>query len=70
MLYIYPGGTETHLILVDLRPFSLDGAAVEFVCEKCSISVNKNSVPGDKSALKPGGLRLGNTNTGFHCYLS
>ena len=60
------GGTETHLILVDLRPFSLDSAAVEFVCEKCSISVNKNSVPGDKSALKPGRLRLGNQTLASH----
>ncbi|XP_045626472.1 LOW QUALITY PROTEIN: serine hydroxymethyltransferase, mitochondrial [Procambarus clarkii] len=53
------GGTDNHLILVDLRPKGLDGARVESVCNMCNITVNKNSVPGDKSALTPGGLRLG-----------
>lgn len=53
------GGTDNHLVLVDLRPKQLDGARVELVCNMCNITVNKNSVPGDKSALNPGGLRLG-----------
>lgn len=52
-------GTDTHLVLVDLRPKGLDGARVETICNSCYITVNKNSVPGDKSALVPGGLRLG-----------
>ncbi|KAG0730196.1 Serine hydroxymethyltransferase, mitochondrial [Chionoecetes opilio] len=53
------GGTDNHLVLVDLRPKGLDGARVETICNYCNITVNKNSVPGDKSALIPGGLRLG-----------
>ncbi|XP_076032177.1 serine hydroxymethyltransferase, mitochondrial-like [Oratosquilla oratoria] len=53
------GGTDNHLVLVDLRPKGLDGARVETVCNYVNITVNKNSVPGDKSALLPGGLRLG-----------
>ncbi|XP_047493182.1 serine hydroxymethyltransferase, mitochondrial-like [Penaeus chinensis] len=53
------GGTDNHLVLVDLRPKGLDGATVETICNMCNITVNKNSVPGDKSALSPGGLRLG-----------
>ncbi|KAK4296748.1 hypothetical protein Pmani_017097 [Petrolisthes manimaculis] len=53
------GGTDNHLVLVDLRPKGLDGARVETICNSCNITVNKNSVPGDKSALVPGGLRLG-----------
>jgi len=53
------GGTDNHLVLVDLRPKGIDGARVEKVLELASITVNKNSVPGDKSALNPGGLRLG-----------
>merc|ERR1739838_173349 len=53
------GGTDNHLMLLDLRPRGIDGARVEKVLEACSITVNKNSVPGDKSALNPGGLRLG-----------
>ena len=51
--------TDNHLVLLDLRPKQLDGARVELVCNLCNITVNKNSVPGDKSALNPGGLRLG-----------
>lgn len=54
------GGTDNHLILVHLKKSKdIDGARVENVCNKCMITVNKNSVPGDKSALVPGGMRLG-----------
>nr|CAB3266059.1 serine hydroxymethyltransferase, mitochondrial [Phallusia mammillata] len=53
------GGTDNHLVLVDLRPKGIDGARVEKVLELAYITVNKNSVPGDTSALTPGGLRLG-----------
>ena len=54
-----PGGTDNHLVLVDLRPQKLDGARAEKVLEEIGIAVNKNTCPGDKSALKPSGLRLG-----------
>ena len=37
----------------------LDGARAEKVLEELGIAVNKNTCPGDKSALKPGGLRIG-----------
>lgn len=37
----------------------LDGARAERVLEEVGIAVNKNTCPGDKSALKPGGLRIG-----------
>ncbi|XP_065333030.1 serine hydroxymethyltransferase, mitochondrial isoform X1 [Cloeon dipterum] len=53
------GGTENHLLLWDLRPIGLDGARAEAVCNRVSLTVNKNTCPGDKSALTPGGLRLG-----------
>ncbi|CAF1332916.1 unnamed protein product [Adineta ricciae] len=53
------GGTDTHLALLDLRPIGLDGAKVERVLEVVSIAVNKNTCPGDKSALKPSGIRFG-----------
>lgn len=62
------GGTDNHLVLLDLRPQGLDGARVEKICELCNITVNKNTCPGDKSALNPGGLRLGSpalTSRGF-----
>jgi len=46
-------------MLVDLRPLKTEGAMVEKVLEAASIAVNKNTCPGDKSALRPSGLRLG-----------
>merc|ERR1711974_114064 len=52
-------GTDNHLVLWDLRPHGLTGSKVEKVCECCSISLNKNTVPGDQSALSPGGVRIG-----------
>merc|ERR1712196_75762 len=53
------GGTDNHLILLDVRPFALTGSRVEKVAEKVSISMNRNCVAGDKSALSPGGVRIG-----------
>jgi glycine hydroxymethyltransferase len=52
-------GTDSHMVLVDLRPKSLDGARVEAVLEQVNIACNKNSIPGDKSALTPCGIRVG-----------
>lgn len=61
------GGTDTHLVLVDLRSKGLDGARVETVCNACHITANKNACPGDRSALNPSGLRLGETlNSTLH----
>jgi len=62
------GGTENHLLLVDLKPSGIDGARVESVLEMASIALNKNTVPGDKSAFIPGGIRVGTpalTSRGF-----
>lgn len=61
-------GTDTHLILVDLRSKKIDGARVEAVLERANIAANKNTVPGDKLALFPSGLRVGTpamTTRGF-----
>ena len=44
---------------MDLRPKGVDGSRVERVLELAHIAANKNTVPGDKSALVPGGLRMG-----------
>lgn len=52
-------GTDTHMVLLDLRPKSLDGARVEAVMEQVNMACNKNSIPGDKSALTPCGIRVG-----------
>ncbi|RVX75362.1 Serine hydroxymethyltransferase, cytosolic [Exophiala mesophila] len=61
-------GTDSHMVLLDLRPQSLDGARVEAVLEQINIACNKNSIPGDKSALTPCGIRIGTpamTSRGF-----
>merc|ERR1712226_594208 len=52
-------GTDNHLILWDVRPHGLTGSKLEKVCEVCSISLNRNAVHGDASALSPGGVRIG-----------
>merc|ERR1719174_2973877 len=54
------GGTDNHLVLVDLKKSrKIDGARVEAVLELANIALNKNTVPGDKSALTPSGVRMG-----------
>lgn len=61
-------GTDNHLILWDLRPLKLTGNKVETVCDLCSITLNKNAINGDKSAMSPGGVRIGSpalTSRGF-----
>ncbi|CAL9135208.1 unnamed protein product [Musa textilis] len=52
-------GTENHLVLWDLRPLGLTRNKVEKLCHLCNITVNKNAVFGDSSALAPGGVRIG-----------
>ncbi|KAI9636421.1 serine hydroxymethyltransferase [Dioszegia hungarica] len=52
-------GTENHLILWDLRPIGLTGSKVEKICDAVHITLNKNAVAGDTSALVPGGVRVG-----------
>lgn len=52
-------GTDSHMVLVSLKDKGIDGARIETVCENINIALNKNSIPGDKSALVPGGIRIG-----------
>lgn len=42
-----------------VRQKSIDGARVELMLEVVNMATNKNTVPGDKSALTPGGIRMG-----------
>lgn len=56
---IATGGTDNHLLLWDVRPLGLTGSKLEKVLEMASITTNKNSLPGDVSAINPGGIRLG-----------
>merc|ERR1712079_769174 len=58
---IITGGTDCHIIHLDLKksPGGLSGGKGEFILEEDGISCNKNTVPGDKSALNPSGVRFG-----------
>ena len=56
---VVSGGTDNHLVLIDLKSKGVDGARVERVLELVGVASNKNTVPGDRSAMKPGGLRMG-----------
>ena len=53
------GGTDNHLVLWDLRPLGLTGSKMEKLCDAVAITLNKNAVHGDKSAMTPGGVRIG-----------
>ncbi len=54
------GGTDTHLILVDLRDRDLTGRDAEQALERAGITVNKNTVPGEtRSPFVTSGLRIG-----------
>lgn len=62
------GGTDNHLLLWDLRNLGVTGAKMEKLCELAHITINKNSVKGDSSAISPGGVRIGTaalTTRGF-----
>lgn len=54
------GGTDTHLVLVDLRSKGISGKEAETLLEQVNITVNKNVIPFDpKGANDPSGIRLG-----------
>lgn len=57
---VVSGGTDTHLFLVDLTKENVSGKAVEKALEKVGITVNKNTVPGEKrSPFITSGIRIG-----------
>lgn len=64
------GGTDNHLMLVDLTPYDLTGKAVEKLLDSVNITCNKNTIPNDpKSPFVTSGIRLGTpaiTSRGFH----
>ena len=57
---IVSGGTDNHLMLVDLTPYGLTGKAVEKLLDAAHITANKNTVPGEtRSPFVTSGVRLG-----------
>ncbi|MBQ9123989.1 MAG: serine hydroxymethyltransferase [Lachnospiraceae bacterium] len=57
---IVSGGTDNHLMLVDLTPFGLTGKAIEKLLDAAHITANKNTIPNDpQSPFVTSGIRLG-----------
>ena len=57
---IVSGGTDNHLMLVDLRPKEINGREAQEVLDRAGITVNKNAIPFDTYPIfKPGGIRVG-----------
>jgi glycine hydroxymethyltransferase len=57
---ILTGGTDVHLVLVDLTPTGLDGQSAEDRLEAVGITVNRNAIPFDeRPPMNPSGLRIG-----------
>jgi glycine hydroxymethyltransferase len=57
---IVSGGTDSHLMLADVRPVGIDGKKAEAVLDEVQIAVNKNQIPFDPNPPSaPSGLRLG-----------
>ncbi len=54
------GGTDNHVMLIDLRPQGLEGKTVQETLDEAGITVNKNSIPFDTaSPFRPSGIRIG-----------
>jgi glycine hydroxymethyltransferase len=59
-LRVVSGGTDSHLALVDLRPFDITGADAEAACDDVGIALNKNAIPFDPlPPLTASGIRVG-----------
>jgi len=68
-LRLVSGGTDNHLMLVDLRPASITGKEAEHLLEEVGFTVNKNAIPNDpESPFVTSGIRVGSaamTTRGF-----
>lgn len=67
--HVITNGTDNHIVLVNLKNKGITGSKFEKIAEMCHVSVNKNTIATDKSALNPSGIRLGTpamTTRGFN----
>ena len=59
-LALVSGGTDNHLLLVDVTPLGVGGKTAETTLERCGITVNKNMIPFDsRKPIDPSGIRVG-----------
>ncbi|MCD6412291.1 serine hydroxymethyltransferase [bacterium] len=63
--HLVSGGTDNHLILIDLKNKNISGKEAEKILEEAGILANRNSVPGDKKPFSPSGIRLGTPSVTF-----
>ncbi len=58
--HLVSGGTDNHLLLLDVRPFDLNGKEAEKLLDQVGITVNKNTIPFETlSPMKTSGIRIG-----------
>jgi len=57
--HLITGGTDTHLILIDLRNKGISGHDAQDLLENAGIMANRNSIPDDSSPFYPSGIRMG-----------
>jgi len=57
------GGTDNHLILVDLKNKNISGMEAEKLLDSAGLIVNRNTVPGDEKPFNPSGIRMGSPST-------
>ncbi|OGM90315.1 hypothetical protein A2755_03950 [Candidatus Wolfebacteria bacterium RIFCSPHIGHO2_01_FULL_48_22] len=62
---IIGGGTDSHLVLIDVTKKGIDGSQAERKLETCGIYANRNAVQGDASVQKPSAIRLGTYATSY-----
>ena len=59
-LSLSTGGTENHLVLVDVTPFNIGGKIADAALDRCGITVNMNMIPFDqRKPMDPSGIRIG-----------
>lgn len=65
---VITGGTDNHIVLINIKKSGIMGSKFEKLSELCNVSLNKNMIASDTSALSPSGIRLGTaamTTRGF-----
>ena len=59
-LKLVSGGTDNHLLLVDVTPLGIGGKLAEEALDRCGITINKNMIPYDeRKPVDPSGIRIG-----------
>jgi len=63
--HLISGGTDNHLILINLKNKKISGKEAETILEKSGILANRNTIPGDQKPFSPSGIRLGTPSITF-----